>query len=476
VSEIPSSQDDAVVAVPEGPLRDRLMSILGPVCKRVRSLEPGADVWERLKRLQADFVVIEASQVAPRDQDQIADLVEKQAAPDVVVIADAAEPERDTHYFAEGVSRVVPLEGGDRDVRDALIEVATEERRDTRPGVLRGAPEPRLADFHSYSPRMRDFLRVVSQVAESEATLLILGETGVGKEHLARAIHVEGPRAAEPFVAVNCGALPETLLESELFGHERGAFTGAHERRRGRFEAAEGGTIFLDEIGEMPKSLQVKLLSVLQRRELRRVGGETAVPMEARIIAATNRDLQEDVREGRFREDLFYRLNVVPLTIPPLRERPEDLPHLIGSLIRYFSERMNRPDLKTVHPAALDALLLHDWPGNVRELINVIERAMLLARTEELTLGELPEALGGAGDSQAAAPTVLDSLGEDIMSLTLADARKRLLRRFESLYLRRLLEEEGGSVSETAARAGISPRSLYDKMKRHGLRKEDFRK
>jgi transcriptional regulator with PAS, ATPase and Fis domain len=277
-------------------------------------------------------------------------------------------------------------------------------------------------------------------------------------------------------VAVNCGALPETLLESELFGHERGAFTGAHERRPGRFEMAEEGTIFLDEVGDMPKSLQVKLLSVLQRREFRLVGGQQTIPMRARVIAATNRELREDVEKGRFREDLYYRLNVLPLMIPPLRERPEDLPHLIGSMIRYFGKRMGRDDLKSVHPSALQVMLRYDWPGNVREVINVVERAMLLARTDEITLGDLPEELGGSGYALDHDDATIRLLEDAILGRPLAEARAHVLGRFENFYLRKLLEQTGGSVGETAARAGISPRSLYDKMRRHGLRKEDFRR
>ena len=420
--------------MPAGPLRERLASILASVCRRVRTMEPEADLWERLKELDADFVVVDAAQVGRGGVSSVAALTVEAAAPDLVVVATEPEAHRDTNLLAEGVSRVVSLDAGEKDVRDVLVSLATEERRAPSPGVARGAAEPRLSDFHSNSPRMRDFMRLVGQVVDADTTLLVLGETGVGKEHLARAMHLESERATRPFVAVNCGALPESLLESELFGHERGAFTGAHERRRGRFEEAQRGTIFLDEIGEMPKALQVKLLSVLQRRELRRVGSEKVLPMEARVIAATNRDLREDVEEGRFREDLFYRLNVVPLTIPPLRERPEDLPHLIGSLIHYFGQRMGREDLRSVHPEALQALLGHDWPGNVRELINVVERAMLLARTDQITASDLPPELGGEASVEAAGPAAQALFGEDAFEKPLAEARKELTLRFERAY------------------------------------------
>ena len=262
------------------------------------------------------------------------------------------------------------------------------------------ATKPKLSDFISASPAMQTFMRVVHRVVASNATLLLMGETGVGKERLARAIHAESPRSKGPFISVNCGALSETLLESELFGHEEGAFTGASRARRGYFELANKGTVFLDEIGEMPKHLQVKLLTVLQTREVQRVGSETPVNIDVRVVAATNRDLHKDVEKGTFRRDLFYRLCVVTLTIPPLRERREDIPLFVERLLDHF--RCEIPNRITgVSLPAMHALCQYDWPGNVRELMNVLERAMLLADGEEISLADLPASISNLAPTSA---------------------------------------------------------------------------
>ena len=310
---------------------------------------------------------------------------------------------------------------------------------------------------------------------------LILGETGVGKERLARAIHNEGPRSKAPFITVNCAALPETLLESELFGHEEGAFTGAVRARRGYFELANGGTIFLDEIGEMPLHLQAKLLQVLQDRTLRPIGSEKIVEIDVRVIAATNRDLKEEIKIKRFREDLYYRLSVVSLTIPPLSERRQDIPLLIDSYIDHFCTRFGRP-LKKASKDAQAVLVGYEWPGNVRELINVIERALILCSGEEITLLDLPDNIYHGTVATAESTVVAHKDGIPNLPLRLwlnmpwRDARNKMLEDFERRYLEGLLEETGGRIGETARRAGMSPRSLHQKMKHHGLRKEDFLK
>ena len=237
------------------------------------------------------------------------------------------------------------------------------------------------------SPSMAKLLETVSQVAPSEATVLITGESGTGKELIAAAIHFNSSRRSGPFVQLNCAAIPETLLESELFGHEKGAFTGADRRREGRFQQADGGSLFLDEVSEMPLSMQVKLLRVLQEREVTPVGGDAAVRVDVRLIAATNRQLPERIAAGRFREDLYYRLNVVGLTVPPLRERREDIPLLVQHFLEIFAER-NRKPIKGLTPQAMDRLIRHSWPGNVRELMNAVERAVVLARADYLEEGD----------------------------------------------------------------------------------------
>lgn len=238
---------------------------------------------------------------------------------------------------------------------------------------------------------MRRLFDTIEKIAPSKATVLITGESGTGKELIARAIHYHSPRRDKPFVSVNCGALPETLLESELFGHEKGAFTGAIQRRKGRFELAHEGTLFLDEISEMSPHLQVKLLRVLQEMEFERVGGMETIRVDVRIIAASNRDLKTEMEEGRFRQDLFYRLNVVHIQVPPLRERKEDIPLLVQHFLTRYAGELGKGVPVRVHPEAMRCLIEYHWPGNVRELENVIERALILATGDEITLRDLPE-------------------------------------------------------------------------------------
>ena len=338
-----------------------------------------------------------------------------------------------------------------------------------------GPEAARLADFESKSPRMREFLELVRRVGDSDATLLITGETGVGKERLARAIHTEGPRRAAPFVSVNCAALPDTLLETELFGHEAGAFTGADRRRKGRFETANKGTIFLDEIGEMPQHLQVKLLTVLQRRMVQRVGGDHPVAIDVRVMAATNRDLALEVSRGQLREDLYFRLNVVQLELPALRERAEDVPQLARSFLEELRLDVRRREVLEIGDDAMQALVRYAWPGNVRELHNVVERAVLLARGPRIGLEDLPEQVrsGPAEPEPVAAGAVLAVA--DLMGRPLREARDELVSRFERTYLDALLTRTRGRIDQSARLAGMTTRSLFDRLRRCGLRKEDYR-
>jgi two-component system response regulator AtoC len=321
---------------------------------------------------------------------------------------------------------------------------------------------------------MQHFLRVARRVVRSDSPLLILGETGVGKERLARSIHSESRRSAGPFITVNCGALPETLLESELFGHEEGAFTGATRARRGYFELAHHGTIFLDEIGEMPLHLQVKLLRVLEDRNIRRVGSERPVEIDVRIMAATNRDVKLAMEQDRFRADLYYRLAVVALTVPPLRDRREDIPALARMFLARSGKQFGR-SVSRFDPDALRALVEHDWPGNVRELINVIERAVLLAREDVIHLEDLRGTERYFHPITSAAPTPERPPSAVDVDQPLARARREIVEDFELRYLRSLLTKTGGRIGETAKRAGVNERTLYGMMRRYDLRKEDFK-
>ncbi len=312
------------------------------------------------------------------------------------------------------------------------------------------------------SPAMREVFRVVDQVAGADATVLLCGETGTGKELVARAVHRRSPRSERPFVAVNCTAVPRDLMESEFFGHEKGSFTGAVARRIGRFEQADGGTLFLDEVGDLDLAIQGKLLRVLQEREITRVGGQRAEKVDVRIVGATNRDLEALVKEGLFRDDLYYRLNVIPLRLPPLRERPGDLTALLNHFLQSFAERFGRAVLPP--PAAvLAAAHAYPWPGNVRELRNLCERATLMGWEAVAPL------LGQAAQAGPASATSAE------FSLPLLDARARLVERFERDYLTRLLREHRGKVGEAARAAGIAERNLYEKMKAYGLSRDDYR-
>ncbi|MBU2551999.1 MAG: sigma-54 dependent transcriptional regulator [Proteobacteria bacterium] len=307
------------------------------------------------------------------------------------------------------------------------------------------------------SPCMKDLLTLIDRMAQVKSPVLITGESGTGKELVARALHRAGPRRDQPFVPVNCGAIPDQLLESELFGHVRGAFTDARQDRAGLFREADRGTLFLDEVGELPLALQVKLLRALQEDEVRPVGGAASVRVDLRIVAATARDLAAEVGQGRFREDLYYRLNVLPLSIPPLRERKADVPLLIDHFLIALSARMSRrrPDLD---PAAAQALIDYSWPGNVRELENLIERLLVLVHKPVIEPGDLPPHILAGG----VPPTATPNRPADL------DLKARL-RDVEAEVIRMALEETGGNRSEAARRLKISYPSLLTKIKAYGL-------
>ncbi|MBW2045922.1 MAG: sigma-54-dependent Fis family transcriptional regulator [Deltaproteobacteria bacterium] len=303
------------------------------------------------------------------------------------------------------------------------------------------------------SPAMVRVLEMVAQVASSEATVLISGESGTGKELIAGAIHFNSPRKDGPYVKINCAAITETLLESELFGHEKGAFTGAYKKKEGRFVQAQGGTLFLDEISEMSLAMQVKLLRVLQEREITRVGGEEPIKVDVRLIAATNKDLVREVEEGRFREDLYYRLNVVNINIPPLRQRKEDVPLLAKHFLSIFSEK-NHKNIEGFTPQAMDRLLRYDWPGNVRQLMNAIERAVVLSRSNYLDLEDLPLVPG---------EQLPENGGHEIPVSDLA------LEEVEKATILKTLELTGGNKSEAARKLGITRKTLHTKLKKYGV-------
>jgi two-component system response regulator AtoC len=314
-----------------------------------------------------------------------------------------------------------------------------------------------FANIVSKNPRMLEIFTLIRKVCDYKTTVLVLGESGTGKELVARAVHYNGIRRDAPFVAVNCGAIPENLLESELFGHVKGAFTDAHANKPGLFEQADGGTLFLDEIGEMPLSLQVKLLRVLEDELIRRVGASVSKKVDVRVGSATSKELDQEVARGRFREDLYFRLNVFSIKLPPLRERSEDIPLLTAHFMAKHGEKLGKPSV-TFTPAALTALLNYPWPGNVRELENCIERALVLCDGNILEAGLLPDALRGKIVS-----IQVPGMAQDSLSIKQAE---ELLERD---LIRRALEKTGGNRTHAAKLLEISHRALLYKIKEYGI-------
>ncbi len=328
------------------------------------------------------------------------------------------------------------------------------ENRELRRQLTEAAEGPEIL---GKSAALQSMLRFIETVAPTEATVLITGESGTGKELVARALHSASSRAAKPMVTVNCAALAETLLESELFGHEKGSFTGAEKRRDGRFVQADGGTLFLDEIGEMPLPLQAKLLRALQQGEVQRVGSDTPINVNVRVLAATNRDLRNETRERRFREDLYFRLNVISIDVPPLRSRADDIPLLAANFLQRFATR-NHKNIRGFAPQALDCLLRYPWPGNVRELENAVERAVILCRGDLVMESDLPANVANA--------PAIESRPTGQVDLALADMSLDMV---EKQAIESTLRQTGNNKSEAARRLGITRATLHNKLRKYGL-------
>ena len=344
------------------------------------------------------------------------------------------------------------------DSRELILQIERARERAQLTGEINRLKELleerfKFANIIAKSDRMRQVLDQVTRIAGTESNIAIYGASGTGKELIAKAIHISSPRKDFPFLAINCAAIPESLLESELFGYEKGAFTGAVKNSKGLFTRADKGTIFLDEIGDMPLSIQAKLLRVLQERTFVPLGSSGAVSVNVRIIVATNKDLKEEVKRGNFREDLFYRIHVIPVELPLLKNRKEDIPPLVDHFIRNYSERMEKK-VKSITSAAMQKLMLHDWPGNVRELENTIEYAVAMTNRTTIT----DDLILRTGNGQ-----------EEL--LTLQEARAG----FEKKYLQNLLKITSGNVSKAAELAGKYRADLYNLMKKHGIRPQDYK-
>lgn len=469
----------ALLAVHAADAEDRLERLLREKGFRPDRIRGHEALGEALTREDHDLVLVDT----PGAAELMASARQLPSPPAVVAVAQKDDAQERAELLAAGCRAVLWLGIPDRTLAETLFALAKRRNEEllSHLGAQRRQKRSTLSDFVSASPAMIRLVDLAERVAHTDSALLILGETGVGKERLARSIHFESDRARGPFIPVNCGALPEGLLESELFGHEQGAFTGATRARRGYFQLAQGGTIFLDEIGEMPLHLQVKLLRVLDGRQIQRVGGEHPIEIDVRVMAATNRELKTTMEAQAFRADLYYRLAVITLNIPPLRERREDVPELAQKFLQNL-HRQHGGRATRFHPAALRALVHYDWPGNVRELINVIERAILVAPGDEIGPSHLRlEGLDVSSDSvsnganELTEPVPPNADRDGWAGMSLKAAREQWIAAFERSYLVRLLEATGGRIGETAKRAGVNERTLYTLMRRYGLSKEDFR-
>ncbi len=441
------------------------------------------DVWRILQREEIDLLLLDEALGVGSTEDWISTIRELPEAPDLIILTQKEDPRYRAALLALGSLAVLNTRLKDRELRGTL-RTLIQRLSQTTSARLTARTEDRwrgFGDLVARSAPMAEVVSVAKQVAESESSVLILGETGVGKERMARTIHAGSARANHPFVPVNCGAIPEGLLESELFGHDQGAFTGAVRARRGHFEMAHNGTLFLDEIGELPSHVQVKLLRVLDDRRIQRLGSEHSDRVNVRILAATNRDLEAEVAAHRFRPDLYYRLAVVTLTIPPLRDRVADIPELAKYHLARIRRTLSKP-VGGITAPAMEALCAYAWPGNVRELINVLERTVLLAAGADVDVTDLPPSIGnsriqdggrrgGGGRGQGGA----DSCPAEWIDLPLGEARRRAVEAFEHQDLSALLTRTRGRVGQAAALAGVTPRALHTRLKGLGIRKEGFR-
>jgi len=432
-------------------------------------------IWQKAIRSCADVIVISKSLIPQPEEGSISLLNELPEHPTTVILHSDEDSEAQARLVAAGADVVLDSGISAKSMVEA-IHAVLESRKlylesTTRSG--RSDFRPSFADFRSTSDAMRVFLREARQVAASAAPLLILGETGVGKEHFARAVHLESPRSGADFVAINAAALPDQLLESELFGHTEGAFTGATRARRGAFELAHHGTLFLDEIGEMPFHLQAKLLRSLQDYEVKPLGSEQPIWVDVRVIAATSSDLEDEVRRKAFRQDLFYRLNVVPLTIPPLRERVEDVPALAEGFLERWRFRSGQ-ETESLSEDVLEALCRYEWPGNVRELFNVLERALLLKENNRIELCNLPQVFW-EDPGEGALPILPKENDADWTNRPLCQVLAEIAEVTERRYLEAALRASRGRVGKAAEAAEISTRTMHAKMKKHGIDKKAFK-
>jgi DNA-binding NtrC family response regulator len=449
----------------EAGIRLALTGLLRREGYQVVQCERGDDALARLDAEAFDFVLTDlALGEGPSGLDVLRFTKQRQPETPVAMITAHGNEKIAVEAMKLGADDYVPKPFDNDEIRLVVRRALERTRlaRENRELRARLERDYGMGSLVGRGAAMRQVFETIRKVAETDLTVLVRGESGTGKELVAQALHEASARRSGPFVAVNCAAISRELVESELFGHEKGAFTGADARRIGRFEAAHGGTIFLDEIGDMAPDTQAKVLRVLQERTFERVGGSKPIQVDVRVVAATHRDLEKDVAARRFREDLYYRLKVVELALPALRERPEDLPTLAERFLAELAGRLGRAQ-KRLSPEALAALARHAWPGNVRELRNALEQAAVLAAGDEIE----------AGDLRLAGPALATAANGE---LPFADAKRMAVEGFERDFLLRALRANGGNVSRTAEAIGMVRQSLQLKIRELGLRDEDWKR
>jgi two-component system response regulator HydG len=440
--------------------RTMLMTLIGGWGYAVSQADDGSTAIEKVKETSFDLVLMDVRMVKISGLEALETIKSYNPAIPVIIMTAYSSIETAVEALQQGAHDYLtkPL---DFDKLRLTLERAMEHTRLKEENRLLRESLGKQFDRRNIigkSSTILTLLETVAQVAPSEAIVLISGESGTGKELIAGALHFNSLRKTGPFVKINCAAITETLLESELFGHEKGAFTGADRRKEGRFSQAHGGTLFLDEVSEMSLMMQVKLLRALQEREFNRVGGETTIQVDVRVIAATNKNLMEQINEGAFREDLYYRLNVVELHVPPLRKRKQDIPLLTRHFLEMFADK-NRKAIKGFTPKAMDNLIRYDWPGNVRELMNAVERGVVLARSNYLGVEDFPFMKDSLlqNDQDSANPAGLAMSGD----MSLEDVEKAAILN--------TMEAAGGNKSEAARRLGITRKTLHKKLKAYGV-------
>ena len=437
--------------------RTMLRTLLGGWGYVVQEADDGARAIEQVHEKSYDLILMDVRMVEVSGLEALSEIKSYNPAIPIIIMTAYSSVETAVEALKKGAYDYLskPLDFDELELAIGRAMDHTRLKEENRALKERLGVGFNTGDIIGHSRVMVELLETVALVAPTEATVLITGESGTGKELIASAIHLNSPRREKPFIQLNCAAITETLLESELFGHEKGAFTGADRRKEGRFRLANRGSIFLDEISEMSVAMQAKLLRVLQEKEIQRVGGEEVLRVDVRVIAATNRDLKAEIKGGRFREDLYYRLNVVALAVPALRERREDIPLLAQHFLDSFAEK-NRKHIKGFTPQAMDRLVRYDWPGNVRELMNAIERGVILCRGDYVSEMDFHLSV-----SDVPAPE-----REAVREELLADLP---LEEVEKVTILKTLESAGGNKSETARRLGITRRTLHKKLKKYGV-------